>query len=299
MTKNKPNTDPTIDELAVAAFAEQGYLFQQAVLQGIKRYTEQQKAGWYLQDEEHPVSAGDQETVIDFVLGHSQNTSYSYVFECKRAHPDYVSWLFADSLIYREDREFRIGTVACNLVREQQKKDAVRVHTSAIHFRDSQATPSRSVNIGLEVQHGRRTGRLSQSRTIFDACNQVMTGVAGLVSEQVRKLNSSPVDGRWDYVPVIVTTAGLHLTTYNPSDISLEDGTIELSKTTTQPVPWVYYDFPTRPSLPLTPVPLDYQSKETRDLRDLKREFKLKSVIIVSGSNLLGLLQSIKPPGSF
>lgn len=285
-------TTPNIDELAVAALSEQGYLFRQQVLEEIKNNGE--KEGWYLEDEEHPISAGEHETIIDFVLGCSSIKNHSFVFECKRAQRDYISWVFADTLIYREDRKFRLPAILCNVVPGEPKTRASRQETSAITLPFCETDPSYCVDVGLEVHYQKRQGRLSQSKTIFEACNQVMTGVAGLVAYRLEKLKHSPIDGRWCYIPVIVTTAKLYLTKYDAREVSLEAGTIELSKTKTQEVPWVYYDFPTRPSLPLTPIPYDFQPKGLRELRELKQEFKIKSVIIVTSTNLLNLLRQLR-----
>jgi hypothetical protein len=279
-----------IEELAVTALNEHGFAFRQRCLEEIRQLTDTKGQGWHLVSEEYPVSAGQYETVIDFVLGSFYKQDFFFVFECKRALPDYISWVFLDTLIRRdEDYRFRTTTVVCR--QGGTAKPEAQQETCGINLPFSHGDSCRFVDTGLEVYRQKQPGRQSQSKTILTACDQVLTGVTGLALERISQTRKSPEPDRWFYIPIIVTTARLFLPRFKISDVSLQDGTIDPGKTKTHEVPWVYFDFPTRTSLPLTPIPDDYLGTSPRDL---KGRFKVKSVIIVTSTKMAELLQTLK-----
>lgn len=284
----KKQSNLPIEELAVTALNEQGYAFRHRCLTEIKERAE--KDGWYLEEEEYPVSTGEKEAVIDFVLGCHHARNYYFVFECKRAHPDYVAWVFADTLVYRADRRLRATAASCNpSPGELKNKTACQETWDVVIEGCWEDLPF--VDTGLEVLLNRKKDRISQSTKITEACTQALTGVAGLSGERVEQLRKSPEAGHWIYIPVVVTTAKLYHTKFRGSKISLENGTIKTDQAITEKILWVYYDFPIRSSLPLTPAPDNYHGT---NLRDLKRRFKVKTVIIVTSSALVDLLTSMK-----
>src|SRR3972149_6740188 len=81
---------PNDHERAVRALEEHGHLFQKACVAEASF-----ASGYAFQSEEYPVSVDAEDSVIDFVLAANGQATTYLIFECKRANPKYVTWLFS------------------------------------------------------------------------------------------------------------------------------------------------------------------------------------------------------------
>jgi hypothetical protein len=187
------NNSNDIHQRAVTALQDHGFLFQKRCVEEIARLSGRYK----LDSEEYPVSLGDVETVIDFVL-RMLDTGRTYLaFECKRAHPDYVSWVFPAS-------QARCASPPHLLLTAIFSNHTARTHESPIMGSD----PLPVVEMGLEVSCKPKGAKSGKTDAIYAACKQAMTGIGGLVRERQRRLDSGPTP-MFFYLPVVLTSADL------------------------------------------------------------------------------------------
>jgi hypothetical protein len=273
-----------MNELAARALGEQGFLFQQRCLQEIK----EQGVGWRLVSEEHPTSIAGVEVVIDFILHHEEFPHLIFVFECKRAHPDFVSWVFADTLIYR--RTERTHATVLSRFTIDKPEHGVSVSRIDIHPPSGRGKEC-YVSSGLEVSlKPLQSNKVSKSEIIWSACRQVITGMAGFMSEQIHAPIGQGLLEAGAYIPIVVTTARLYVTAYDGSSVSLEKGVIAASDLTTNEAGWVFYDFP----LPAR-VYESWLEEQGGNENSLSRKFqKTRQVIIVNSASLIEFLNSVK-----
>jgi hypothetical protein len=192
-----------IGETAVKALEEHGFLFQKRCVDEVRS-----RAGRYrVESEEYPVSIGLEDTVIDFVLRMLDTGRTYVVFECKRANPEYVFWVFpASSMTPAPLRQFLITKVG-HLVHAPMKA-VVQTHECPIFG----GAPPHFVDMGLEVSRGKPTkGKLGRTENIYAACTQVLTGVGGLANERKKRMDPNGPQ-TYFYIPAVITSADLFVT---------------------------------------------------------------------------------------
>lgn len=275
-----------IHETAVKALEEHGFLFQKRCLDEVRSL-----GGRYrVESEEYPVSIGPEHTVIDFVLRMLDTGRTYVVFECKRAHPDYVFWVFPASSLTLAPRQQFLMTTVRHLV-HAPRKAVVQTHECHIFGGD----PPYFVDMGLEVSRAKPTkGKSGRTENIYAACTQVLTGVGGLAYEQKKRMDPNAAQ-TYFYIPVAITSAELFVTTYSAIDVDLKTGNIPLEKAHTQAVDWVVYDFPVPEPLQVTPRE-DSMSTLVGPHDSYRRLFKLKSIAVVRSTSIVQFLQQLKSP---
>src|SRR3989344_1923284 len=78
------------EELITKALCEDGLLFQLKCLRRIEK-----TALFVLVAEEYPVDINGLTTRIDFIFSNQDKTDEHFlIFECKKANPDYKTWIF-------------------------------------------------------------------------------------------------------------------------------------------------------------------------------------------------------------
>jgi hypothetical protein len=277
-----------IHERAVRALEEHGYLFQQRCLADIKTLA----SDYHFESEEYPVSIGQENTVIDFIFSAGSRPTF-LILECKRANPDYVTWLFSRPMASPDERPKFLAT---RLDLNDQHPNAVWLETAEIDLLSTGA----SVTVGLELS-GRETrqskaSRSSTSKAIFDACQQALTGVGGLALEHKKSVAKQGYYRRYHYVPIVVTTANLVLTEFRLSGIDIKTGGLSLEKAQTKSVDWVVFDFPVREGLQVTVPDQDLSYISCGPSEEHRRRFKVKSVAIVKGVDIVPFLKQLRIP---
>ena len=286
-------------ELLFDALNEQGYLFQErcaATLRAASRTTR-----WEVEAADYPVSLdveGGAETRIDLVLKAAQTEGMELyaVAECKRANPDYVSWLFGSTEGPGAESCYA-ATKTCRDVRSDFAMDIE--HSLRQWHLGMWGYTARS---WMEVKTGRKTGRTSTSQTIESAFVQVLTGSAGLAQEYLRQ--RIKVHAGFDitaFIPVVITTASLYVAEYSVGDVDLDTGTIPKSKVSlgprgaAEPEKWVLVHYNAGESLAPHAVPDSFGGVDPSALQ----QYKLRSVFVVNSSHLVeffGRLQAESIP---
>lgn len=276
---------------AVNALEEHGFLFQKRCVDEI---TYDQKR-FSLESEDYAVSVGGEETTVDFILSAPGSLGKFYlVFECKRANPDYVSWVFPKPKDPLEPTARFLGTklfaiASGNII-------CLRLQTVLIDILDPNKTPI--VNCGLEVSlNPGRQQRSSNATTIYSACQQALTGIGGLAVEHKKYMYHERSELPHFYVPVVITTADLYVTSYHRYEVDLRTGNLSAEKANTSPVDWVVLDWPVREPLQITAPEDSPDIKIHGPSEDYRRRFKVKSVVIVKAEKVLDLLAGMSLSG--
>jgi hypothetical protein len=280
---------------AVTALEEHGHLFQQRCVNEIRQNHE--RLPFVTESEEYPVTFGQESVVIDFILSHKKKPKHYLIFECKRANPDYIAWLFSRPDLGVEPLRPRFLATKLDY-RRGSLPPAYLLTTPRLKMVGGNLD---YVTFGLEVSQQKGKGKkLGKTEAIHQACQQVLSGIVGLIWEQLNhrhtviaasELALTPHFPQY-FVPVVATTANLYRTTFRPSKVDLCRGTLHPdANSKTEQVPWVYYDFPLRDAWRIaqpdnslvTPPPND----ETKQL------FKTKSIAIVNAQHLGAFLNAI------
>lgn len=233
-----------IHQTAVNALQEHGFLFQKRCLEEVRFL----RGRYRVESEEYPVSIGPKDTVIDFVL-RMLDTGRTYIaFECKRAHPDYVFWVFPASPISSAPQQQFLLTAVGHLD-HAPRKPVIQTCERNIFGEE----PLNFADMGIEVSPNRSGTRKSgKTENIYSACTQVLTGIGGLACERKERMNSNAPQ-TYFYIPVVVTSAELFVTSYKAADVDLKTGNVPFEKVNTRAVDWVICDFPVPEPLQVTP----------------------------------------------
>lgn len=232
--------EPTPEEVVTLALNEQGFLFQQKVLELVD---DSPYCGWFSTAIEYPVSfglPGTFDTRIDMVLQRRTSTHdpWNLVVECKRANRDYKRWVFFDQAIrlkgitkkslfyHRADLAGSWSDNGQDLPPLVQRVERIPSHQDCPIF-----------NFYVETRLNRPTSgqqRASATEAIEDALRQVCTGLIGLARDlhRMKKLN-------FRLLPVVVTTGDLMSADFESTDISTERGQIDASKLKLTPREWL------------------------------------------------------------
>lgn len=277
-----------VHQVAIKALEEHGFLFQKRCLEEIRSIGSRYR----VESEEYPVSIGAEDTVVDFVLRMLDASRTYVVFECKRAHPDYVFWVFsASSSKPLPQRQFLMTTVG-HLTHDPERV-VLRTRGCDLLGGDQSA----HVDVGLEVLRDRdkpARGKRGRTESIYAACTQVLTGTGGLARERSRHMNPRAPQ-MYFYIPVVITSAELFVTSYDAVDVDLRTGSIPLKRAETRPVEWVVYDFPVPEPLQVTP-PEDSMSTFAGPEEGYRRQIKVKSVAIVRATSVVEFLRHLRSP---
>jgi len=273
----------------------QGYLFQQRCLHEVKNIDSFLE--WKVNVEEYPVAIYEKETEIDFVL-HNQSYRTYVIVECKRAHPDYLMWVFQDvkknstrfqatRLVIREIREGR-------LVYKNNQPSRVKPQSEAINI-SLENDSIRIASYGLEIFNKETRGKKrARPDTINDACYQVFKGLGGFVFEQCKQLKKLPDLVDCVYIPLIITTADLYTVEYNISNVDLNTGSISVDDINKndgiKKVPWVILNYGVKESIQITTIGETYHG---RDASHIKEKYKSKDIFIVNSLNIQSFLSKL------
>ena len=243
----KPHQPVQETEEAIAALAlnEQGFLFQQRVLETLEGATDAQ-SDWMVRAVEYPVSfglPGSFETKIDMILGGrgSNRDPWHLVVECKRANRDYKRWIFFDQKIrlnglshtsmflQRADLSGGWDHSSQPLPPLTQRVEKLYAHSDCPIF-----------NFYIEARINRPNSgqRASATEAIEDSLRQVCTGLVGLAVDLRRMKSTSH-----RLMPIVVTSADLMSAEFNTAKVSVERGHILPENLTLKPQKWLAVNY--------------------------------------------------------
>ncbi len=258
----------------------QGYLFQQRCIHEIENI-QRSAYGWLVAVENHPIAIHEKDTEIDFVLS-TGNRHAHIIVECKRANPEYLTWAFTKT----ETKQFLATTIDIPTTNSGIPSETLRPESRPMTITFNNREPQ-FASYGLEILTKQTKGKVkpSNTKTINDACYQVLMGLGGFVFEQMEQMRKYTEGGSYGYIPMIITTAKLYLVNYCVSDINLEEGKIATDKTKTEIVNWLVLSYGVPESIRLTDIK-EKQSYAGSDPRVIKEKFRTKDIFIVNSSHI-------------
>lgn len=238
-------------EVVSLALNEQGFLFQQRILQTLREKdpdTGKFPHSWYISAAEVPVSVpGGEETRIDIVLNdpreHGRN--WNLVLECKRAHPDFKAWIFFDARAHADEGGGN------NYHLEYATLSGTWDHNGPVpmmHLVDrrpaSDVCPLFNYYLESRLERPDRAKPAAATKAIEDAFQQVTLAQTG-IARHLRDLKSLS----FRLAPIVVTTAQLAVALYNVGNVSQERGMIDPSHLKVEPRDWLAVNYRINDSL--------------------------------------------------
>lgn len=206
--------------------------------------------GWHLASYKYPVNWQGESSELD-VRADAQHglTRVSLLIECKKNNRELTEWVFL--------RKRRVFTATPSMVvhLRLQVDAAGRL---GLARRAMEAFPWMSVvaDDGRETRGDYRTFRDRRLKTktansaIYDAARQVSLAYRAIVTEESRKANGAIHESMIPYyprtlvfVPLIVTTARLHVCDFDPKDVDPASGELPWAKAALTEVAHLRYEF--------------------------------------------------------
>ncbi len=232
------------EEVVVLALNEQGFLFQQRILEEIQAPLHGALAHrWQVRAVEYPVSVGnDRDTRVDVVLtdGTFGQACWHLVLECKRSHPDYKRWVFFDPTpreAIRGDCYFvETADLGGTWAPHERPEPPMTHRIDARPAGDQCGIYNFYVETRLERPNSGK--KASATDAIEDAFQQVTLGQAGL-GRRLREMHNL----KFRTVPVVVTTADILAADFSPTDVSLGRGDLRAEHLKLSQKPWVAVNY--------------------------------------------------------
>jgi len=278
-----------------------GFIFQKACVDQIKKgYTSH---NWRISVEEYPTIFEDRQTRIDFILRSALYQPNNFrnrfiVAECKRANPKYSNWVF-----FKEDNPAK----KYFLLNGQYSPTSGQTYTFMDIFGKIENYPycldifkkSIFVDTGVETTSKNPKGKGSATETIENACQQVITGLHGLVMDHMEAVKSEGKP-QYDlaYIPLVITTANLYVTNYDSSKVNISAGTIAGEDISFTSANWVIYNW-SGIGNPLEKVVSAGGRQKGNifsppmDSQEMKEKYLRRSIIVVNSNHLIPLLGSL------
>jgi hypothetical protein len=246
-----------------------GFLFQLGVDTNVAMTYDEH--GWKVAAREYPWSREDGTGgFIDIILWKDITR---LVVECKRTRD--ASWVF---LALWDTDEERFRCCWADYAHRQQP------HAGWFDVRMSPPSPIAE----FCMVRGQGEGEISMLERI---CSPLISAVDSLAAEELQMAQTNQYPSRLIYIPVIVTTANLHLCVADPQKISLGDGTIP--EASFKSVPFVRFNKSLATRLP--------DGVQPRELSHAAAE-RERSVFIVNSDHLVAFLRAVsvrRPHGQF
>lgn len=231
------------------ALNRHGYAFQFSVLKKAQAaYDDRRISRWRFEAAELPVRTESRDTRIDFVLSrHREDARMQWylICECKRVNPSRGNWCFLRAPFIHRSREMGFQRLLIECVERWQGEMQASGHPG-------NAVDAYGVGLAIrESEPGDKAGKRDDD-AIEDAASQVLRGVNGFANT----LHTHPHLLRWGnetaaalLIPAIFTTAKLWVSDADISSASINDGKIDLSATSFEPKPWLWFAYHASPGL--------------------------------------------------
>ena len=233
------------EETVTRALNEHGFLFQDRITE---LFAGKNPTKWIIEATEFPVSlvsqAVHEETRIDLVLKRrvrAHNVDWHIPVECKRANPDYKTWVFFNQRPRIEnDSGGSLYIQAGELVGGWDRKGDVPLQKFVTQFSPPEPADVPTFTYYLETRENppSKAGSSASTKTLEDAFNQVTLGLIGLGRQLHRSQHFS-----FRIVPVVVTTAEVFVADFNIGDVSLQRGEISRANLKLRPLDWLVVNY--------------------------------------------------------
>lgn len=280
-----PPQKPSREETVCRALNEHGFLFQERIAE---LFTGQAKTKWKVSATEFPVSllshAVHEETRIDLVLERhvaTHNVDWHLPIECKRANPDYKTWLFFNERPRVDDPAGRsLYIQAGYLSGGWNHQGEVPLLKYVTQFAPPKAAAVPTFTYYLEVRENppNRAGGSASTKTLEEAFNQVTMGAVGL-GRQLHRLQKF----NFRVVPVVVTTAEVFAADFQAGNVSLQRGELVPANLKLRPLDWLVVNYAISDTMSQFAA---LTSNQGRTLGEQLSTFLLRSIFVVRAEKL-------------
>ena len=219
---------PMKKEYLIEAVNRSGFPLEVAVASLVKK----PESIWNLESTGYAIQFQGKRGEIDCVLrGKNKRKDTIAVVECKRAHPDFKTWVLFDEVKPTPENKGR-----CLWLIEE--RGGIGLSFSVVPYDFPQIAPVPLVSQAVEVGTN-KSGKKYNTEQIYQACLQVCTNLFALASE-------SALDGSFSFnyvLPVVVTTAILNVVENSDSVIDIVEGAIDPEQVELREVPYVFRSF--------------------------------------------------------
>ena len=209
-----------------------GFTFQLAIEETVRSTNLEQRHGWSVISREHGWNDGGTPRFVDLVLQLHGGRVYYLVVECKRPRGGEWVFLVPDPPARRRAelrRHFR-----AQYLRKENSTAGPQVVTSLYDF---QLDPRSCESAFCTIR-----GTSEQDRPMLDRlCADLTRSADALLEQQSGVGGGFHPSQSWVAIPVIITTARLHVCRFDPGAVSLCDGLLPASAADWQEVPAVRY----------------------------------------------------------
>jgi len=142
----------------------------------------------------------------------------------------------------------------------------------------------------MEVKN-KKSGRTSTPQNIENAFRQVLMGVGGFGQEQREQRKKRRESFKVSFIPVVMTTAQLHVARYDIEDVDPGTGTIhDKEKVSFTPVDWVLVNYSVNNVLLPEVIPETYPGTDPGAIQKL---YKQRSVFVVNSKCIKSFLSKL------
>lgn len=185
----------------------------------------------------------------NFADRYNRSRQVDLFIECKKANPEFVDWVFFPK--FEGDYENRTVLIGITTTTIYENTPDIVFGNSRVGWDIPIADDARETRGDYkDVSKGIKTK--SSNASITEASYQVVLATHAIAEiEMSSKLEADDIGSPVVFLPVIVTTANLFICEYDPADVSLDTGQIEIEKAKLQPIDKVIYRYPIPPHLQL------------------------------------------------
>lgn len=288
------NTDT--DELITKALCEDGLLFQIKCLRSI----ENMKL-FVLLAEEYPVGINEETTRIDFVFSRSDYETSYLIFECKKANPDYKTWVFLVEKNKKPDSYASVYTdnlesITLDRINSAIKKQSIGLNKKSWQFLSIYKSKyaveivTNFKKYDKELQKANAGGKKPKSytrETIEDASFQLIKAMHGFVKESIYIDGNKSKPDLKRFIPILITNAELMVCKYDPELIG-KDGNVPHENLNYKPENYIFYDYGRDEK-----IRLEEDNSEGDNSFSKRAEFKRRPFFIVNVNYLPEFLNII------
>jgi hypothetical protein len=261
-----------------------GYGFHYSVLKLAHDLCDRGESRWAFEAAEFPVQVQEETTRIDFILRLRHRYPIYLLAECKRANPALSNWCFAQASYVRRNRTMD-EPFFIEQIRQVEDESICASATTGLSVKDA-------CHIAIEVKSNEKgddygSGRGEIERAVTQVCRG-LNGMTEFLSENAQVLSEQTAF----LLPVIFTTARIWRSSVDLSSASVLDGTIDLTGTDFEQVPWAFYQYHLSPGLKHMHSPTDRPST----IGALMDSEYIRTITVVTASDIESFLRWSSDP---
>lgn len=228
---------------AVKKINANGHGFQFAVSKFFEEKRKRMDSRWILVGTEVPVSLHNTNTHIDLVCRNADRVSEPcdyLIVECKRVDPARGNWCFFKNPYtwFNTDPAY----LQFDELRYQESSDALIGSTNM-------RIDGRVYHLGYALSTQEKgEGQGTKGSAIDDAITQVLRGTSGFINQVGQDWQDTPKNQNrkvehYRFLPLVITTADLFVSSADLTDTGLVDGKIDPTLVTLEPVDWIWFSY--------------------------------------------------------